>query len=117
MKQYNLNLAKFKEEFEKYQAIDTSHFVNENDDEYTFHPSKTYRTFREIVNDEFYIRHNSDSVDAQLDFEKQLYEAYQLKVVKSNNVPHSLSQIIKKHSSHYETIREEVQQKKSKYYS
>ncbi len=117
MKQYNFNLAKLREEFEKYQTIDTSYFVNENDDEYTFHPSKSHRTFREIINEEFYIRHNCDSVDAQLDFEKQLYEAYQLKIAKSNDLPHSLSQIIQKHSAHYDKIRDEVHQKKSKYYS
>jgi hypothetical protein len=116
MKQYNLNLAKLKEDFEKYQSIDTSHFVNENDDEYTFHPTKSNRTFREIVNEEFYIRHNNNSIDAQLDFEAQLYEGYQLKANKSG-APLSLSQIIQKHSTHYEKIREEVHQKKTKYYS
>ena len=126
-----------RDEFEKYQAIDTSNFVSENEPhEHTFHSSKSNRTFREVVNDEFYIRYNSDIADAQIDFEDQIYSTFQLKLIdntlntlselnggathvkrveKSDSL--SLSQIIKKHSTHYEKIREEVHQKRLKYYS
>lgn len=68
-----------------------------------------------IVQDEFDICYSNTISDAKADFEDDLYHIFGLQLAsKHNGQPGSqLLQIMKKHSCHYDTIKQDVHRNKS----
>ncbi len=68
-----------------------------------------------IVQDEFDICYSNTISDAKADFEDDLYHIFGLQLTsKHNGQPGSqLLQIMKKHSCHYDTIKQDVHRNKS----
>ncbi len=70
---------------------------------------------RYIVDDEFDIQHSDQMVQAKIDFEEALYEDCRLKLNYHNAKIPSLMNIMKKHSLHYDEIKDKVYKNKHSY--
>jgi hypothetical protein len=82
----------------------------------TFQQNPSIKTFiKDIIEDEFDFQYSSNIIDAKIEFEEALYNQHRLKTNFMNPKIPSLSHIMKKHSSQYDRIRDEVHKNKQKY--
>ncbi len=82
----------------------------------TFQQNPSIKAFlKDIIEDEFDVQYSSNMIDAKIDFEEALYNEHRLKINFMNPKIPSLTHIMKKHSSQYDRIRDEVHKNKQKY--
>jgi len=69
----------------------------------------------DIIDDEFDIQYSDNMIQSKIDFEEVLYDECKLKLNYHNPKTPSLMNIMKKHSLHYDTIRDKVHKNKAYY--